>query len=364
MGDCVACHTAKHAGAAKFAGGYPLHAGLGTVYSSNITPDRETGIGTWTADQFHRAMNSGIAADGHHLYPAFPYAYFTQLDRADTDAIFAYLKTVKPVHYRPPHNQLIFPANIRAGMIAWNLLFLDQKPFHRDSSKSAEWNRGAELVKGIAHCGGCHTPKNFLFADKSGDTLDGYTADGWFAPNLSGNAPDGLGNWSTGDIVQFLKTGRNSHSWVAGAMRPVIVDSTSRMKDADLHAIAVYLKSLPKRPQQTPDAPDKAQMARGQTIFVNRCAVCHEGDTKDYPSLAKNTLVQSRNPTTVLRIILRGATATGNNGGGYSMPAFPVLSNKDLAAVATYIRNSWGNKAQPVTAQDVKSLRKELKSMQ
>src|SRR6202012_1561923 len=166
MGDCVVCHTRTPAGSPKFAGGYPLHAAPGTVYSSYITPDKQTGIGTWGAAQFYRAMHDGRAADGRHLYPAFPYAYFTKLNRSDTDAIFAYLKTIQPVSYMPPPNRMIFPANIRMGMLFWNALFLDKTPFKPDPKRSAAWNRGAEIVSGLGHCAACHNPKNLLFADK------------------------------------------------------------------------------------------------------------------------------------------------------------------------------------------------------
>jgi mono/diheme cytochrome c family protein len=365
MGDCVVCHTRSQAGSPVFAGGYALHATPGTVYSSNITPDKQTGIGNWSAGQFYRAMHEGIAANGHHLYPAFPYAYFTKLSRTDTDAIFAYLKTVKPVSYRPPRNRLIFPADIRAGMAAWNALFLDQKPFKPQASKSAAWNRGAWIVTGLGHCGACHSPKNLLFADKAGDNLQGNFVDGWFAPNITNARRDGLGDWTAQEIVQFLKTGRSAHAWAAGSMRQVVEESTSQMTDADVEAIATYLKSVAPVPAKPPRAPDAKQMQAGQAVFVARCSVCHSRTSgQSYPMLGGNTLVQSQNPATVLHIILRGASTakTQVGGSGFSMPAFPVLSDGELADVATYIRNSWGNKAAPVSARDVRSLRKTLKA--
>ena len=365
MGDCVVCHTRPQAGSPKFAGGYPLHAAPGTVYSSNITPDKKTGIGNWSADQFYRALQHGVAADGRHLYPAFPYAYFTKLSRADTDAIFAYLKTVKPVSYRPPHNDLIFPANIRAGMVAWNALFLNQNSFKPDATKSAAWNRGAWIVTGAGHCGACHSPKNFMFADKAGDNMQGNLVDGWFAPNITNAKRDGLGDWSAQEIVQFLKTGRSAHAWAAGPMQQVVEESTSRMRDADLNAIATYLKSLAPVAPKLPHAPDARQMHDGQAVFVERCSACHtRTSAQGYPTLAGNTLVQSQNPDTVLRIILQGASTadTKSAGSGFSMPAVPVLSDKELADDATYIRNSWGNKAEPVSAHDAKSLRRVSKS--
>lgn len=365
LGDCVVCHTRPQAGSPKFAGGYPLHATPGTVYSSNITPDEKTGIGNWTADQFYRAMHEGIAADGRHLYPAFPYPYFTKLSRADSDAIFDYLKTLKPVSYLPPRNHLIFPANIRAGMAGWDALYLDKTPFKPDATKTAAWNRGAEIVTGIGHCGACHSPKNILFADKAGDNMQGNFVDGWFASNITNTQRDGLGDWSTREIAQFLKTGRAAHTWAAGPMQQVVEESTSRMTDYDLNAIATYLKSLPPVAPKSPHAPDAKQMHDGQAVFVARCSVCHtRTSAQGYPTLAGNTLVQSQNPDTVLHIILRGASTadTKSAGSGFSMPAFPVLSDKELADVATYIRNSWGNRAEPVSEDEVKSLRKILKN--
>jgi mono/diheme cytochrome c family protein len=361
LGDCAVCHTRQEVGAARFAGGYPLHAAPGTVYSSNITPDPETGIGKWTQGQFYRALHEGISADGRHLYPAFPYAYFSRLSRTDSDALFAYLKTVKPVRYRPPSNRLVFPANIRAGMRVWNLLYLSGGPLKRDASKSAQWNRGNEIVNGIGHCGACHSPKNFLFADMQGTSLRGNSVDGWYAPNLTAARRDGLGAWTKADIVQYLRTGENRFSRVAGAMGDVVRQSTSLMTDFDRAAIATYLKSLPAVSAPAPHTPDLQAMQAGQDVYVARCASCHGiggRGTPDYPALAGNTLVQARNPDTVVHVILRGAQSIRPT--GYSMPAFPVLSDTDLADLATYVRNAWGNRAEPVSEKDVARLKKSL----
>lgn len=364
-GDCVVCHTRPGIGNPSFAGGYPLHAAPGTVYSSNITPDKQTGIGNWTAQQFYRALHDGISADGRHLYPAFPYVYFAQLSRADSDALFAYLKTVKPVHYQPPENSLIFPMNIRGLMAFWNALYLNTHPFKANPSRSPVWNRGAEIVLGVGHCGACHSPKNILFADSAGSVMQGNLTDGWFAPNLTGSKPDGLGDWTAADISQYLKTGVNRFTHVTGAMRDVIEKSTSLMTDADRSAIAAYLKALPPSPRTLPKWPDSVAMQTGQSVFVARCAVCHMvrgTGNADYPTLAHNTIVQASNPDTVLRVILEGSQAvrTGDGEVGFSMPAFPVLNDEDLSDVATYIRNSWGNRAQPVSASQTRSFRKSL----
>ncbi|MBS0470392.1 MAG: cytochrome c [Proteobacteria bacterium] len=365
LGDCAICHTRPGSSGQTFAGGYPLHAYFGTVYSTNITPDRVTGIGSWTKDQFYRALHDGIAADGHRLYPAFPYAYFTALPRADSDALYAYLRTIKPVRYRPPPNKLIFPTNIRLGMTIWDWLFLDKSPFHADPAHSAAWNRGKWLVDVPGHCGGCHTAKAFFFSDKPGGYLRGETVDGWYAPDLTGAQPNGLGPWTAADIETYLKTGSNRFGRVVGAMKDVVRESTSRMSDADRAAIATYLKSLPAGRSPQIAKPDAKSMATGRTVFVERCSVCHAADTADYPALKNNSVVVQRDPATLLRVILQGASSIAVPGEnvGYSMPAFPTLSNADLAAVATFVRNSWGNSAGDVTPKQAGSVRTQLRAL-
>jgi mono/diheme cytochrome c family protein len=370
LGDCAGCHTAPHQPA--FSGGLAFSAQFGTVYSTNITPDRQTGIGTWTQDQFYRALHQGIAADGHHLYPAFPYFYFARTSRADSDALLAYLKSLKPVYRPPTPNRLIFPFNIRALMIFWNWLYLDDKPFAPDPEKSAAVNRGAYLVTGLGHCAGCHTPKNMLFGDEASKALTGTVLENWFAANLTGGSVDGLGRWSEGDIAHYLATGRNQYATAAGTMQEKVTLSTSHMHDSDRAAIAAYLKSLPARSLVSPQPPDAAQMARGEALFVARCSYCHqppgtpdtlkEGDLPDYPKLSGDTLVMGRDPTTVLNIILAGAESpvTANEHTTFSMPAFPALSDGEIADVATYIRNAWGNSAPSVSGSDVGRLRRAI----
>ncbi|MEJ0066241.1 MAG: cytochrome c [Caulobacteraceae bacterium] len=218
------------------------------IYSANITSDRDTGIGAWTGDQFYRAMHEGVGAHGENLYPALPYVWFSRITRADDDAILAYLKTTPAVSYTPPANQLPFPLNIRFFVGGWNLLFFRPHEFQADPGQSAEWNRGAFLVTGPGHCGACHTPKNFLGADKSNQALRGGDLDNWVAPDLTENTRTGLGRWSVDDIVEFLKTGRNAHAGAGGSMAEVVSYSTSLMSDQDRHAIAVYLKSQAASP--------------------------------------------------------------------------------------------------------------------
>lgn len=357
LGDCRGCHTTN--GKAPWSGGRGFGASFGTVYSSNITPDPETGIGNWTSDAFYRALHQGIAADGRHLYPAFPYVYFAKLSRVDSDALFAYLRTLKPVHARKPRDRLNFPFNIRSGLAAWNALLLDTAPFKPDPARSPGWNRGAYIVNGLGHCGECHTPKNVLFGDEKGKTFTGETIDGWFSSNLTGARRDGLGGWSGADVVEYLKTGRNRHAVATGPMQEVVTGSTSLMHDDDLAAIAEYLKSLPPKEPAVAKPPDDAQMQRGRAVFALHCAVCHSVSSGIGPLFAGNTLVQARKPTTVLRIVLEGSQAPSTQGAppAYSMPSFAALSDGEIADVVTYLRNSWGNRASGVRPKDVEALR-------
>jgi len=364
LGDCVICHTAPGRPDRPFAGGYPLHASFGTVYSSNITPDEKTGMGNWTPDQFYRALTHGIGIDGKYLYPAFPYPYFTNVPRADSDSLFAYLRTVKPVRNTPTPNRLIFPTDIRAMMVFWDALFMPQSVFHPDPSKPVEWNRGGELVHGLGHCGGCHTPKTFLFSDEKGKLLQGGLIDGWYAPNLTGSPRTGLGQWSVGDIETYLKTGENRFERVTGAMQDVVRVSTSRMTDDDRKAIAVYLKSLPPAPEKGLSAPPAQAMGIGQAGFFQNCSVCHAADMKDYPPLGGNAIVQFADPTTMLRVILQGSQSIATPGKpvGYSMPAFAFLTDAEIADIATFVRNSWGNHSGAVSPAQATELRHLLRT--
>jgi len=316
LGDCAGCHTRAHGPA--YSGGLPFNAQFGTVYSTNITPDRDTGIGTWNAGQFYRALHEGVAADGRHLYPAFPYIYFTRISRRDSNDLFAFLKTLKPVRQEPTPNQLIFPFNLRWGLIFWNWLYLPKAP-PPDSTRSAQWKRGEYLVNSLGHCAGCHTPKNLLFGDIREKALSGGLVDNWYAANLTGGAVDGLGKWSQDDLVKYLATGRNKYATAAGNMQEKVTLSTSHMSDNDRTAIAAYLKSFPPRKTAESKTPAAQQMASGEALFVQRCKTCHQppgqpdqpgpGALPDYPKLAGDTLILGRDPTTVLRIILEGAAA-------------------------------------------------------
>jgi mono/diheme cytochrome c family protein len=363
LGDCESCHDRP--GGQKFAGGLPLNTPFGVIYSANITPDRQTGIGAWSEADFYRAMHEGRDDQNAHLYPAFPYPYFTRISRGSVDAIRAYLMTLPAVSYQPPPNRLPFPFSIRALVGFWNWLYFKPGGFAPAADQSADWNRGAYIVNGPGHCGACHTPKTFLGGDEQDRALQGGKLDNWFAPDLNGDQHGGLAAWSQADLVEFLKTGRNARSAASGSMADVITYSTSKMSDADLTAVAAYLKSLPAaKPAPAPMNLDAAAMRAGQAIYLDNCAACHRADGSgvpgEFPPLPGNANVQSSDPTTIDRFILTGteATATDARPTALAMPSFGwKLTDAEVAAVATYIRNSWGNTAPAVSAGDVARLR-------
>jgi mono/diheme cytochrome c family protein len=361
LGDCAGCHDRP--GGQPFAGGLGLKTPFGTIYSANITPDRETGIGAWTADNFWNAMHNGVRANGAKLYPAFPYPYFTHATRAESDALYAYFRTVAPVSYRPPANKLPFPLNIRFLVSFWNALY-----FKPDAAPTEGPTRGAHIVQGLGHCGGCHTPKTFLGGDKPDHELEGGKLDDWFAPALNADVRRGLGAWSTPEVAEYLKTGRNARANGSASMADVIVHSTSQMTDADLAAIGDYLKRHPNHAPPPPEsAPDPKVMAAGEAIYVDACSACHAVDGKAqpgyFPPLPGAAVTQSVDPTTVIRFILSGTqtVATDARPTPLSMPSYGwKLDDAQVAAVATYVRNSWGNDAPPVRASDVARLRRRV----
>ena len=364
-GDCLSCHLRE--GGELFAGGLGLNTPFGVIYTSNITPDRATGIGAWTSEQFYRAMHDGKGAQGEDLYPAFPYPWFRRVTREDDDAIFAYLMTLPAVSYTPPKNDLSFPLKFRSFVGAWNLLFLDSHDFQSDPGQSAEWNRGAYLVNGLGHCGGCHTPKNSLGADKSKQDLHGGKLDNWVAPDLTSNTRIGLGDWSVEDIAEFLGSGRNAHAAAGGAMAEVISYSTSLMSDADRRAIAVYLKSQPASPSVASSAPEPGAMRRGAEIYSDACASCHldngVGQSRLFPPLGKDAMLQQPDPTGLEHLILAGTRVgvSSSRPAPLGMPSFAwKLTDQEIADVSTFIRNTWENHAGPVSAAEVADLRKRL----
>jgi mono/diheme cytochrome c family protein len=362
--DCAGCHTADPS--KPFAGGKRLETPFGAIYSPNLTPDRETGLGAWTDEDFRRAFREGVAPDGSHYYPAFPYPYFTKLTRDDLLSIRAYLATLAPVHNARPASELWWPFKYQFVMRGWNFLFFKPGIFEPNQQKSTEWNRGGYLVTGAAHCGACHTPKNIFGADRRGRAFRGGSVDGWFAPRLDSAARSGLKSWSVEDIVEYLASGRNSRSHADGPMADVVVNSTSKMSEGDLRAIAVYLKDLPPGVSESEvSPPPQSSMNAGQAIYAHACVSCHEADghgaPRIYPPLPGNANLQSSDPASTLRIILDGAqtltTPRAPNTG--SMPAYAKqLSDQDIADLANYIRNSWGNAAPLVTPEQVKKARR------
>jgi mono/diheme cytochrome c family protein len=363
-GDCASCHTADPA--KPFAGGKRIDTPLGAIFSPNLTPDRETGLGAWSDEDFVRAFRHGLAPDGSRYYPAFPYPYFTKLTRQDLLAIRAYLAALPPSRSTHPSPQLRWPLNYRVVMRLWDYLFFQPGIFEPDQQKSAEWNRGGYLVRGVAHCGACHSPKNVFIADKRGSAFGGASVDGWFAPRLDNAARSGLKSWSVDDIAEYLASGRNGKSHADGPMAQVVINSTSKMSDADIRAIAVYLKDLPAGvPEPATAAPPPAEMSAGKALYDHACISCHEADgsgaPRIYPPLPGNANLQSAEPASTLRIILDGAqtvtTARAPNTG--SMPGYAgQMSDQEIADVTNYIRNSWGNAAPLVSAAEVAKARK------
>jgi mono/diheme cytochrome c family protein len=368
LSDCAACHTAP--GGQAFAGGLALQTPFGTLVAPNITPDRDTGIGDMTNDEFLASLHDGRGRNGRRLYPAMPYPAYTKMSDDDVLAIRAYLATVAPVSNKVISNQLPFPLNIRLAMVFWNWLNFAPGRYQPDPRKSAEWNRGAYILQGAAHCGTCHTPKNLLGGDKGGNALAGATLQGWFAPDITNDSRKGIGGWSKDDLVQYLKTGANDRTLASGPMAEAVTHSTSRMTDEDISAIAAYLKDSGlggSASKPTPVAASDGAMRTGAAIYKDSCAVCHKdtgtGEAHLFPRLAGSALVQSDETATLVRVVLQGtrAASTPNMPTAPAMPAFGWrLDDAQVAAVLTYIRNSWGNAAAPVAASTIASRRTSL----
>ena len=369
LGDCSACHTAP--GGAPFAGGLALQTPFGKLVASNITPDPDTGIGNMTNGEFLAVLHEGRGHNGKRLYPAMPYPAYTRMTDDDVLAMRAYLATVAPARNRVVSNQLPFPLNIRLAMVFWNALNFTPGRYQPNPQKSAEWNRGAYIVEGAAHCSACHTPKTFLGGDQNDAALTGATLQGWFAPDITNDPRKGIGGWSKDDLVQYLKTGTNKWTLASGPMAEAVSHSTSRMADDDINAIATYLKDSganvsSARPQPVADT-DNAMRA-GAAIYKDSCAACHkdsgEGEVRLFPRLAGSALVQSDDPTTLARVVLQGtrAVSTASAPTGPAMPAFDWrLNDAQVAAVLSYVRNNWGNAAAPISARAVASQRKALR---
>ena len=365
--DCAACHTVPGSGK-PFAGGRPIETPFGNVVASNITPDRETGIGGWAGVDFRAALTTGIGKGGMHLYPAMPYVYYSKMTDKDVEAIWAYLSTVQPVRNRVISNQLPFPYNIRASLWFWNLLYRPQPGWNAVPGKSAEWNRGAYLVEGPMHCGACHTPKSFLGGDTNAK-FQGYSIQGWHAPNITNDNRLGLGTWSADDIARYLKTGHNMVAAASGPMGEEVERSSSKISDQDLKAVAVYLKdqSTPESPAPQAIAASDPIMKAGEAIYRDQCSACHRldgsGVAELFPALRAAPSVRAADPMSLIHVVMNGAksASTSEAPTGPGMPTYAwQLNDQQIAAVLTYVRNAWGNAAAQVSESDVKSARTSL----
>lgn len=367
-GNCISCHTSPDG--EPMAGGLAFETPFGRVYSTNITPDRETGIGNWSEWDFLNSLRHGVRPNGEQLYPVFPYTAYTRLKDADIAAMFAYLQSLAPVSNQVPENQLSFPFNQRPLMKLWKMVFFDAGAYEPEPQQSEQWNRGAYLVEALAHCSACHTPRNALGAEQSrlafggGEYLDRVSSGEfrpWSAPNLT-SSERGLGLWSQHDLEAYLKTARNEFIESYGPMNEVILNSTRHLSEDDIVAMATYLKQLPAI-DEAPGLPvDARVMGRGRTVYNLHCGTCHlptgEGDPEMAPRLnAGSLVVQSDNPASMINTILY-APQLPEHGlpqrWREPMEEFQyLLDDEEVAAAATYIRNSWENSAGLVTAEQV-----------
>jgi mono/diheme cytochrome c family protein len=375
LSDCAYCHTAP--GGPAYGGGRALPTPLGAIYSTNVTPDRDNGIGGYDFADFLRLMRHGVAPGGKWLYPAMPFTAYARMSDDDLWDLFSYLQQkVAGSQRRNDRPGIPWPLTWRAPLALWTKSFHHAKPYVTDASQDATWNRGAYLVQGPAHCGSCHTPRNWLMAEQSDLFLSGTGFDGGSPINLRGNDGDGLGRWSEQDVVDSLKNGRNPHSAVSGSMIDVVGASTQYFSDEDLHAIARYLKSLPAaddagRGQFAANDVSLSRVMNGQEssegglIFMDSCAACHRlagrGAAEVFPGLAGNPMVLAKDPASLITVILIGSRlpSTAERPSPLAMPGFAWrYSDEEIAALASYVRGSWGNSASPVTASQVAALRR------
>jgi mono/diheme cytochrome c family protein len=358
-GNCMTCHTDR--GGAEFAGGRPILTPFGTVYAGNITPHKATGIGDWSAAHFWRALHNGRGKDGRLLYPAFPYPNYTLITRADADAMYLYLRSIPPVEQRNKTHQLRWPYGTQTALAVWRALYFSPAQHEENSAQSAEWNRGAYLVRGLGHCNACHSPRNALGASSDMMDLSGglIPMQNWYAPSLASPAEAGVGDWELADIERLLRAGATARATVMGPMAEVVLQSTQHLSASDLRATAVFLKALPQRPGEAADPPvtiSTRVAERGAKLYENHCAQCHgqqgEGIAGAYPALAGNRAVTMPVTANLVQVVLNGgfSPATADNPRPFGMPPYATfLSDADVAAVLSHIRSAWGNRAAAVS---------------
>jgi mono/diheme cytochrome c family protein len=368
-GNCANCHSREDGD--PFSGGVEFKTDFGTIYSTNITPDTTAGIGEWTEAQFVRAMREGVDDEGQHLYPAFPYTAFTKISDADLSALFAYLRSLTPSGYQAPENDLRFPYNQRWLLGLWKWLFFDAARFQQQPARGAQWNRGAYLVDGLGHCGACHTPRNFLGAEKDdkylaggvyNDKIPGGEVRPWAAVNLT-QADSGLKTWSVSDLTGYLHTGHGQRAGSFGPMNEVIGNSLRQLSAADVEAMAVYIKSLPAIETSDTQSLSESERTEGETQYTIHCGTCHLptglGSTPGTdlgPPLVGNPVVQAPSPATLINVILNTSevltpapAASWKNMEGQG----DKIEDEQVAAIANYLRSSWGNRGGKVSAADV-----------
>jgi mono/diheme cytochrome c family protein len=365
-GDCMACHTAR--GGQPYAGGRRLDTPFGTLVAPNITSDSATGIGAWSADDFWRALHNGKAPGGRLLYPAFPYTNYTKVTRSDADALYAFLHSVPAVRQQNTPHALRFPYNQQLMLAGWRLLYFKPAVFAASAQQTPAWNRGAYLVEGLGHCSACHSSRNAFGA--SADALSGGLIPmlGWYAPSLTSDAEAGLGNWDQAHIVQLLQVGATPRASVFGPMAEVVERSLQHLSEPDLAAMATYLKTLPATPDAAPELVSGPHIERllayGKKLYETHCVDCHGADGKGlapaYPPLAGNRALTMASSVNAIRIVLNGGFPPGTKGNPrpYGMPPYGhVLGDAEVAAVVSYLRASWGNRAGPVASSEVNRYR-------
>jgi mono/diheme cytochrome c family protein len=372
--DCMACHTTPES--KPYAGGLGFRLPFGMLYSTNITPDKETGIGNYSDQDFLNAVHRGIRRDGARLYPAMPFASYTYMTDADALAIKAYLFSLPPVRAPAPENTLTFPFDQRWAMGLWSALFNPDTRFEPDTSKSPEWNRGAYVAEALGHCGECHTPRNLAFALNNREKFAGAVTAGWRAFNISSDKATGVGAWHDDDLVSYLSIGHaNGHGTASGPMGEAVDHSLSYMAPEDIRAVVAYLRSVPATPSHdlpatlAPPAPASHKDGggtpdrRGKMVFEGACVSCHgwtgESSLSPFATLTGSWAVNDPSATNVAQIVISG-TVRRVPADAISMPAFgSAYSDAEIAAVANYVTARFGGKGSSLTAQDVADLRKQ-----